>query len=71
MITVRDADVTAVLISGDWVNVTGVTVDWAEFENAATRIAAHGQYLIATISGGPNNGKKIVAPLSHIDGVRV
>lgn len=71
MIDVTDAAISAVLISGDWVNVSGVVIDYVEFHDGSNRVIAHGQYLAGTIHGGPNNGQKLVAPLSRIDAVRV
>lgn len=71
MIEVIDAAISAVLIGGEWVRVNNVVVDFAQFRAAGVTITGRGQYLSATIQGGPNNGQNLVAALSRIDAVRV
>jgi len=71
MITVDVTDVTAVHIGGEWVRVTDVTVDFAEYVTAPGTRHGRGPHLAATIQGGPQNGQRLVAPLSRVEAVRV
>lgn len=74
MISLSDANIKAVLVGGDWVNVSGVVIDYAEYTATHTgtpaTITAHGLHLYALIRGGPNNGAALVAPLAEIQAVR-
>jgi hypothetical protein len=70
MIPVDVADVSAVLVGGDWTNVHSVVVAYAEFTAGPSTWAA-GLYLAATIQGGPHNGDRIVTPLRDVGALRV
>jgi hypothetical protein len=70
VIAIDVADVSAVLVSGDWTNVQDVVVEFAEF-TAGTSTWATGLYLAATIQGGPHNGDRVVVPLRSVDALRV
>jgi hypothetical protein len=72
VITVNESQVRAVLIGGQWWNVTAVTVDWAEYESPGPHRFGRGLHLQATLGpGGPNAGDRLVAPLSRVEAVRM
>jgi hypothetical protein len=66
--------VRAVLVGGDWWNVTDAVVSFADFTRAGAdgpTVTAVGLYLAVTIQGGPQNGKRMVTPWRAVDAVRM
>jgi hypothetical protein len=71
MITVDQSQIRAVLLGGEWLNVTGVDVDFAEYVAPDSRRYARGPHLTGTLGpGGPNAGQRLVTPLSRVEGIR-
>jgi len=61
-----------VLVGGEWLAVTGVTVDFAEYVAPDSRRYARGPHLNATLGpGGPHNGQRLVVPLTRVEAIRV
>jgi hypothetical protein len=71
MIDVDAADIAALLLGGEWVNVHDVEVASASFTVGPTTTYGVGAYVAATVQGGPHNGDRIVAPLDAVEALRV
>jgi hypothetical protein len=72
VIVVDESQVVAVLIGGQWLNVTAVHVDFAQYDDPDGTRYARGPHLAATLGpGGPNAGHQVVAALSRVEAIRV
>lgn len=74
-IHVTDTAITAVLVGGDWLGVSGVLISFADYTashpSGPTTVTAHGLHLSALITSGPGNGQRLVAPLGDVQAIRV
>lgn len=70
-IHVTDAAIRAVLVGGEWVEVSNVLVSFADYTAGGNTVTGHGLHLSANIRTGPHNGEKLISPLSEIQAIRL